>query len=124
MEQRIAALEAKLVNLTNTFVKFMNVPYKNQKEFITRLLPLLEMYEAKKGPFVEKAKVTRRALTKADWMRVQGCLNDNDEATSWKDVSTATDIPVSTVRRYAKMTPEEVAALPEGITFEETNEDE
>lgn len=119
MEQRIAELEKKVTQLTDTFVKFMNIPYKNQKEVIARLMPLLDMYEKKEGPFVEKKKHTRRPLNKADWSRVQACLNDEGGATSWSEVAKASGVPASTARKYAKMTPDEVAALPEGINFEE-----
>lgn len=119
MEQRIAALEKKVTQLTDTFVKFMNIPYKNQKEVIARLMPLLDMYEKKEGPFVEKKKHTRRPLNKADWSRVQACLNDEGGAASWSEVAKASGVPASTARKYAKMTPDEVAALPEGINFEE-----
>jgi hypothetical protein len=119
MEQRIAELEQKVTQLTDTFVKFMNIPYKNQKEIIARLMPLLEMYEKKEGPFVEKKKHTRRPLNKADWSRVQACLNDEGGAASWSEVAKASGVPASTARKYAKMTPDEVAALPEGINFEE-----
>lgn len=119
MEQRIAELEQKVNQLTDTFVKFMNIPYKNQKEIIARLMPLLDMYEKKEGPFVEKKKHTRRPLNKADWSRVQACLNDEGGAASWSEVAKASGVPASTARKYAKMTPDEVAALPEGINFEE-----
>lgn len=119
MEQRIAELEKKVTQLTDTFVKFMNIPYKNQKEVIVRLMPLLDMYEKKEGPFVEKKKHTRRPLNKADWSRVQACLNDEGGAASWSEVAKASGVPASTARKYAKMTPDEVAALPEGINFEE-----
>lgn len=119
MEQRIAELEQKVTQLTDTFVKFMNIPYKNQKEIIARLMPLLDMYEKKEGPFVEKKKHTRRPLNKADWSRVQACLNDEGGAASWSEVAKASGVPASTARKYAKMTPDEVAALPEGINFEE-----
>lgn len=119
MEQRIAELEKKVTQLTDTFVKFMNIPYKNQKEVIARLMPLLDMYEKKEGPFVEKKKHTRRPLNKADWSRVQACLNDEGGAASWSEVAKASGVPASTARKYAKMTPDEVAALPEGINFEE-----
>lgn len=118
MEQRIAELEKKVTQLTDTFVKFMNIPYKNQKEIIARLMPLLDMYEKKEGPFVEKKKHTRRPLNKADWSRVQACLNDEGGAASWSEVAKASGVPASTARKYAKMTPDEVAALPEGINFE------
>lgn len=118
MEQRIAELEKKVTQLTDTFVKFMNIPYKNQKEVIARLMPLLDMYEKKQGPFAEK-KHTRRPLNKADWSRVQACLNDEGGAASWSEVAKASGVPASTARKYAKMTPDEVAALPEGINFEE-----
>lgn len=118
MEQRIAELEKKVANLTDTFIKFMNIPYKNQKEVIERLMPLLDMYEKKEGPFVEKKKHTRRPLNKADWSRVQACLNDEGGAASWSEVAKASGVPASTARKYAKMTPDEVAALPEGINFE------
>lgn len=118
MEQRIAELEQKVNQLTDTFVKFMNIPYKNQKEIIARLMPLLDMYEKKEGPFVEKKKHTRRPLNKADWSRVQACLNDEGGAASWSEVAKASGVPASTARKYAKMTPDEVAALPEGINFE------
>lgn len=118
MEQRIAELEKKVTQLTDTFVKFMNIPYKNQKEVIARLMPLLDMYEKKEGPFVEKKKHTRRPLNKADWSRVQACLNDEGGAASWSEVAKASGVPASTARKYAKMTPDEVAALPEGINFE------
>ncbi len=118
MEQRIAELEQKVTQLTDTFVKFMNIPYKNQKEIIARLMPLLDMYEKKEGPFVEKKKHTRRPLNKADWSRVQACLNDEGGAASWSEVAKASGVPASTARKYAKMTPDEVAALPEGINFE------
>lgn len=119
MEQRIAELEKKVTQLTDTFVKFMNIPYKNQKEIIARLMPLLDMYEKKQGPFAEKKKHTRRPLNKADWSRVQACLNDEGGAASWSEVAKASGVPASTARKYAKMTPDEVAALPEGINFEE-----
>lgn len=119
MEQRIAELEKKVTQLKDTFVKFMNIPYKNQKEVIARLMPLLDMYEKKEGPFVEKKKHTRRPLNKADWSRVQACLNDEGGAASWSEVAKASGVPASTARKYAKMTPDEVAALPEGINFEE-----
>lgn len=118
MEQRIAELEKKVTQLTDTFVKFMNIPYKNQKEVIARLMPLLDMYEKKEGPFVEKKKHTRRPLNKADWSRVQACLNDEGGAASWSEVAKASGVPASTARKYAKMTPDEVAALPEGINYE------
>lgn len=118
MEQRIAELEQKVTQLTDTFVKFMNIPYKNQKEIIARLMPLLDMYEKKEGPFVEKKKHTRRPLNKADWSRVQACLNDEGGAASWSEVAKASGVPASTARKYAKMTPDEVAALPEGINYE------
>lgn len=118
MEQRIAELEKKVTQLTDTFVKFMNIPYKNQKEVIARLMPLLDMYEKKEGPFVEKKKHTRRPLNKADWSRVQACLNDEGGAASWSEVAKASGVPASTARKYAKMTPDEVAALPGGINFE------
>ncbi len=118
MEQRIAELEKKVTQLTDTFVKFMSIPYKNQKEVIARLMPLLDMYEKKEGPFVEKKKHTRRPLNKADWSRVQACLNDEGGAASWSEVAKASGVPASTARKYAKMTPDEVAALPEGINFE------
>lgn len=118
MEQRIAELEQKVNQLTDTFVKFMNIPYKNQKEIIARLMPLLDMYEKKEGPFVEKKKHTRRPLNKADWSRVQACLNDEGGAASWSEVAKASGVPASTARKYAKMTPDEVAALPEGINYE------
>lgn len=118
MEQRIAELEMKVTQLTDTFVKFMNIPYKNQKEVIARLMPLLDMYEKKEGPFVEKKKHTRRPLNKADWSRIQACLNDEGGAASWSEVAKASGVPASTARKYAKMTPDEVAALPDGIIFE------
>ena len=124
MEQRIAELEQKVTQLTDTFVKFMNIPYKNQKEIIARLMPLLDMYEKKEGPFVEKKKHTRRPLNKADWSRVQACLNDEGGAASWSEVAKASGVPASTARKYAKMTPDEVAALPEGINFEVEEEGE
>jgi response regulator of citrate/malate metabolism len=118
MEQRIAELEMKVTQITDTFVKFMNIPYKNQKEVIARLMPLLDMYEKKEGPFVEKKKHTRRPLNKADWSRIQACLNDEGGAASWSEVAKASGVPASTARKYAKMTPDEVAALPDGIIFE------
>lgn len=123
MEQRIAKLEEQVANLTETFIEFMKVPYKNQKTIIARLMPLLDMYEKKEGPFVEKKKHTRRPLNKADWSRVQACLNDEGGAASWSEVAKASGVPASTARKYAKMTPDEVAALPEGINFEEEEVD-
>lgn len=124
MEQRVEQLEAQMKKLTDTFVKFMNIPYKNQKEIIDRLMPLLDMYEKKEGPFVEKKKHTRRPLNKADWSRVQACLDDEGGAASWAEVAKVSGVPASTARKYAKMTPEEVSALPEGINYEEENGEE
>lgn len=122
MEQRIAALEAQVKQITDTFVKFMTVPYKQQKEMLERLAPLLALYENKQAPFEEKKKHTRRPLSKADWSRVQACLNDDEDSTSWSQVAKLTGIPQSTCRKYAKMTPEEVSALPEGINMDESEE--
>lgn len=123
-EERIVELEEKVKTLTDTLVKFMQVPYKQQKEFLNRVVPLVDMFEKKEGPFVVKKKTTRTPLNKADWARVQACLNDDGGAASWAEVSRSSGVPASTARKYAKMTPEEVAALPEGINYEETTSDD
>lgn len=122
--QRIAALEKQVKNLTDTLVMFMNGPYATQKTFLERVVPIVKLYEDKSAPFTAKKKHSRRPLNKADWARVQACLDDEGGAASWAEVARGSGVPQSTARKYAKMTPEEVAALPEGITFEESEDGE
>lgn len=112
MEQRVAKLEQDLKQVTEVLTKFMSVPYRKQKELMDRLMPLLEIYERKEGPFAAKKKPKRRRLNHEDWTTVQGYLNDDGEVASWRSLAKVVGIAETTVRKYAKMTPEEVAELP------------
>lgn len=124
MEERIAKLEQDLKQVTEVLTKFMSVPYRKQKEAIDRLLPMLEMFEKKEGPFATKKKSRRRRANYQDWNVVQGYLNDEGEVSSWRALAKEVGVSESTVRKYAKMTPEEVADLPLTPYPEETDDGE
>lgn len=120
LEERLQKLEFQVNQISSVFTRFMQKPYKEQKDIVARMVPLLEMYESQTGPFVTKKKSTRIPTNRADWEKVMGLLDDGED--NWSAISKRTGIPQSTCRKYANMTPEEVAALPPGLVYEDEDE--
>lgn len=106
LEERVAKLEKMLLTV-------MTGPFKTMKETLANVQPMLEEYQNKTGAFAPpetKKKHTRKPMNWVDWSRVQSEL-DGDSAESYRTISKSLNLPETTVRKYAKMPPDEVAKL-------------
>lgn len=121
MSDEIVQLRQKVVEIEQTVIKVLTGPFKAmqvtiaaQAEQINSLAATIEELKAN-PPAKRKSGGKRLSLHKKHWLAVQSALDaDPNGDNSWKAISELTGIPQSTCRKLSKMTPEEVAALPEG----------
>jgi hypothetical protein len=113
MEQQFAELQAKVAKLEKMLITVMTGPLKVQKDMIDAMRPMFEEWQQGTGKFAQAAapaKRKRKPMNWVDYNAVMSELNDDGE-NSYREISKRLNIPDATVRKYAKLTPEEVSAL-------------
>lgn len=121
MSEELGALTAKVASIEKTMIQLIRGPFTEMKTTLAEQAANITELETKiaelqaNPPAKRKSGGKRLSLHKKHWLAVQSALDaDPNGKNSWKTISETTGIPQSTCRKLSKMTPEEVAALPEG----------
>ena len=109
--ERVRQLEAKVAKLEQMLLAVMQGPFKAQKDAVAAMRPMFEEWEAGEGRFAVKPPSVKRKRRAINWVDYNAVMAEDDGSRSYREIAKSLGIPETTVRNYAKMAPDEVAAL-------------